>query len=202
MMTRRSLPSLLARSTAFLAVSGALAGNGCARNEVVVGVDLLSFVDAEEQAGPYVAPPGLITPPDAIEPQAITLPEGLAGVIAIERVDLSFAIEFTGDPQSGDGEVEVRLYIAAGDSTQGGSDVYQTAPIHTGTTALGGGTTTTHIGTVVATEENGLIDIFESGELLFGLALVYDATGSPVPVFGQWTIRKIDGTVTGTGDVF
>jgi hypothetical protein len=182
-----------------LALAGALALAGCGANEVAVNVDLLSFIDPQEQTGPYVAPPGVVTPPDPIEPQAISLIEGLANSVVMERVDLSFTLDFTGDPGTGDGTAEVRFYFADSDS---GLTIYQTAPVYTGVVALRGGTTTQLASTFAATQENGLLARFQSGEFVFGMAMVYDASGSLQPLGGTWVIRRIDAMVVGTGDVF
>ncbi len=195
-------PTGIAVDAAIAAIAILLTVAGCGNNEVVLHVDILSFVAPEEQTGAYVAPPGLVTPPQTIEPQAIALPEGVAGVMAMERIEIDFGIDFAADAQSGDGSVEVRLYLAGADSAQGGSGVYQTVPVYTGTANLQAGTTTQHTGQIVATEGNGLLRIFEGGELTLGLALVYDASGAAVPVNGQWTLRRINALVRGRGQAF
>lgn len=199
-MRRTSRPQL--SIFAPFAVAAALAFAGCGDNEVLVNVDILSFIDADQQSGDYAAPPGLVMPPLAIEPQAITLPEGLAGAIDMTRLELSFSMDFAGDAQSGEGLAEIRLYIAPSDSGLVGSDVYQTEPVYTGVVALGTGTTTTHTGLVEANEANDLLSIFEGGGFLLGIAFVIDTSASLDPVSGRWTIRRMEALVAGTGDVF
>jgi len=187
--------------TPTLALTVAIALTGCGANEVVVSVNLLSFIDPEEQTGPYAAPPGVILPPETIEPQTISLVEGLPNAVNMERVELTFSIDFAGDPSTGDGTAEVRLYFADPDSGNG-SAVYQTQPVYTGVATLTGGTTTQLSSTFEATQANGLLPLFQSGQFSFGMAIVYDASGSIDPVVGTWTLTRIDAVVVGTGDVF
>lgn len=189
------------RHAVCLAMLALAALPGCGDNEVTVGVDVKSFVDPEAQGGDYLVPGGLRLPPVTIEPQPVTLVDGLAEVVDMERVDVSFALDFAGRAGSGAGTVEVRLYFAD-PAAGGGSAVYQTAPVYTGTASLAGGTTATLAGTFEATAANGLLPLFRGGELDFGLALVFDATGSVEPLAGRWDIARVDAVVLGTGNVF
>jgi hypothetical protein len=184
-----------------LAAAGTLALTGCGANDVAVNVNLLSFVDPGEQTGVYAAPPGVVLPPETIEPQTISLVEGLAHSVNMERVELTFSIDFASDPQAGDGTSEVRLYFADPDSGNG-SAVYQTEPVYTGVATLRGGTTTTLAATLEATQGTRLLDLFQSGEFIFGISLAVDASGSLEPVTGAWTLTRVDAVVVGTGDVF
>jgi hypothetical protein len=189
------------RHAVCLAMLALAALPGCGDNEVTVDVDVLSFVDPEEQGGDYLVPGGLRLPPLTIEPQPVTLLDGLAEVVVMERVDVSFALAFAGAAGSGAGTVEVRLYFAD-PAAGGGSAVYQTAPVYTGTASLTGGTTATLTGTIEATAANGLLALFQRGGLDFGMALIFDATGSVEPLQGEWDLTRIDAVVLGTGDIF
>jgi hypothetical protein len=189
-------------SLAALVAAGALLAAGCGTNDVAVSVDVLSFVDEEERGASYAAPPGVRVPPATIEPQSILLVEGLADGMNMVEVELSFRIDFTGEPATGSGNAEVELYLADPDAGDGGSAVYQTTPIYSGSLAVSGGQTARLEDTITASEVNGLLPLFQSGRLVFGLALAFDATGSSETVVGQWQIQTIDALIMGRGDIF
>jgi hypothetical protein len=169
---------------------------------VAVSVDVLSFVDDEARSAAYAAPGGLELPPVTIEPQEIVLIEGLADGMVMARVELSFAVDFAGTPGSGEGTADVELYFADPDAGTGGSAVYQTTPVFTGSVPLSGGTTAQLADTFEATAANGLLDLFQSGRLVFGLAITFDASGSIDPVAGDWELTAIDALIVGNGDIF
>jgi hypothetical protein len=178
----------------------AFALGGCGSNEVAVTVDMLSFVPAADRSADYLIPPGVLAPPQAIDPQLITLGESLAERVNMERVALNFVVEFVGAEGTGAGSAEVALYLAAPDSSSLTAAFYQRPPIYTGHLDVAGGTTRVLAGAFEATAENGLLGVFQGGDFALGLTIAFDASASPSPLAGRWTIRQIDALVLGQTD--
>ncbi len=196
---RRGEPAW-ARSALTAVLGAGLILGGCSGNDVAVTVDLLSFVPAEDRTGTYDAPSGVRLPPTTIEPQLVTLGEALAERVEMERVQLNFVIEFDGDAGSGSGTADVALYLVEPDSTSLTAALYENAPVYTGRADIVGGATRALSGMLEATAENGLLPLFQGGDVVLGIAITFDATNSQVPITGEWTIRQIDALVLGHTD--
>ncbi len=182
-----------------LGAAGLLLG-GCGGNEVAVTVDLLSFVPAASRSDDYMIPPGVFTPPVALEPQLVTLGESLAERVDMERVAVNFVVDFEGEAASGAGSAEVALYLAALDSTSLSNAIYQSPPIYTGRLDVAAGTRRVLTGALEATAENGLLPMFQGGDFVLGITISFDASAATAPLSGQWTIQQIDALILGRTD--
>jgi hypothetical protein len=186
------------RRPTWLVVALLLGSLGCGQREVVMEVDLLSFLAAGETVERhYDLPAGTVLgDPQTIEPRTIELVQGLDEVVQVASVELSVELRFAN--QSGSGTARVKLY-ATGDRGEGFPFVYDTAPVAELVVGLGHGNIIERTAVVHSAGTPTLIPTFESRSLVLGLAVFMDALGSEEPLTGAWSLTRLGALVTGDG---
>ncbi len=106
------------RRIAFLfALAGlALGPAGCGDRNMILTVNLLSFIPPADRSGAYgPIPAGLVATSVDLVDQEVTLLPGLSSTVDVESASLRIAMRF--ENQTGSASGHVRIYLAPSDST-------------------------------------------------------------------------------------
>ena len=184
-----------ARGAAALVLAATLLG-GCATAGVLIEIDLSSFMDAAARAAvTYRVPSGTTgAEPLAIEPQVVALPEGLAGLLRVDDVELELGLDV--DNLGNACTVRVQLYLAPADD--GATYVYATTPVLDVTRTLAA-TERRSLQLASGTDDDGRLPaLFAGGALAIGLAVTVDASATPGgSARGSWRLEVLRATVRG-----
>ncbi len=172
---------------------------GCATNDVIVGVDILSFVDESElRPQSYTVPAGAATPePLTIEPQTVQLVDGLGGMVSMAAIELNLGARLNNT--TGAGDATIQLYLASGGEEA--PHVYDTEPIYEGPVTLTAGGVEELSATVHSADRPDLLQLFDDGVLVLGVAVSLDASESPEDLSGTWRLTAMDAEVTGSTEL-
>lgn len=168
-----------ARRVPILSLLTALLVLGCGASRIIVNVDVVSFM-VEADANPtygedFPIPPGLPPVSLRVGPSTVEIPEGLGEVTEILDADLDFRASV--DNQTGSGELEVRLFLAAE-----GDDLFAQGPAATFHLTLAPGAVDVVEERVVLTEPAR--SLLADATLQFGYELKVDGSGSSENLLG------------------
>ena len=183
-----TLPS--ARATLVLGALGAVVFlAGCGDRDLILRIDLLSFLDPGERTTHYgPIPPALGDTVTVISSRRVNLLPGLQDVTVVRAVTLELAAEIRN--QTGSGSGTIGLYISGP-----GSDpfVADTSPLVVPFAVAGADTDTVSV-TLAGDQE--LAELFTGKEAELGIRAAIQSGIGPAPLEGDLVLTRILAIVT------
>lgn len=176
-----------------LVLASALAG--CGARNLVLRVDILSFLSADERTAHYgPVPPGIVDSVDVVSGRRLNLLPGLEDVTDVTDVELQVAAVVNNLTGSGTGRIAVYLSAAGTDPFAADS-----TPI-IGTFAVNGAMSDT-IETIVVGDDE-LAALFTAKEAQLGIRVTLDSGAGLQPLEGDVVLTRLHAIVTARQAVF
>jgi hypothetical protein len=182
--SRPAAPLLLA-----LVLALGLAGAGCGDRNLILRVDLLSFLDPSETQGHYgPVPGGLSDSVTIVAARRVDLLPGLSDVTIVRDVALHIAGEFRN--QTGSGSGTIKIYLSGP-----GTDPFtaDTSPIVVPFAVAGADTDSVAL---VIDGVSELAGLFTGLEAQMGLRLTLTSDLGPEPLEGDFQLTQLLAVVT------
>lgn len=174
--------------TAALLLLLPLSLSGCGDRNLVLTVNLLSFLDPAQRTEAYgPLPPNVALNNVDVASQEVNLLEGLGDAVDVESASLRLGVRF--ENASGSAIGSLRVYIAPADS----ADPYSVPPIADVPVTLTPGDTI-HVATEVASS-TALAEALTQSRARVAVRLSVDTTGSSAPLQGVETIEELTAIV-------
>lgn len=179
-MRRSAISALLLALPALLA--------GCGDGSLIIGVDILSYLDPGERAMSYSVPGGMAATDADVASKGLNLLPGVEDATAVSSATLQLGASF--DHQSGDATGVLRLYMAPSDTT----DPFTTAPIDSVPVTLVPGNVTNVTKEITS---DALANALVGNTARVGIRVTFDTTATPVleTAAGTVTITQLTATV-------
>jgi hypothetical protein len=171
-------------ATLLLLTGLALGLPGCGDRNLILTVNLLSFVDASERSQPYgPIPPGIALASSDLVTQDVDLAKGLGDAVDVESASLKVGARF--ENQTGSATGHLLLYIAPGDS----DSAFSVPPIADIPVTLAPNDTT-EIATEIASSP-ALAAALTQSRAKIGVRISVDTTGSLAVLQGTETLEEL-----------
>lgn len=173
------------RIATLLVLTGlALGLPGCGDRNLILTVNLLSFLDASEHSQAYgPIPPGLSLASFDVATQDVNLAKGLGDAVDVQSASLKVGARF--ENQTGSASGHLLLYIAPGDS----DSAFSVPPIADIPVTLVPNDTT-QIATEIASSP-ALAAALTQSRAKIGVRISVDTTGSPAVLQGTETLEEL-----------
>ena len=165
---------------------------GCGDKNLILRVDLLSFLDPATTQGHYGPIPGGITDSATVADVSVNLVPGISSVTTVESADIDVAAEFRNLTGSGGGTVRVYFSDAA-------TDPLTTPPIVVPVTLFPDSTTTVEL--TVAGDPR-IANLFTGESLRMALRLVLSSGAGPDSLEGDAVLTRLRAVVVAGQAVF
>jgi hypothetical protein len=167
---------------------------GCGDRNLILTVDILSFLDPSAKTTAYgPIPPGLPSTSVDVVSDSLNLLQGIGDVTRVVTASLRIGASF--DNQTGSANGNFLLYIAPGDS----ADPFTTPPIASIPVSLLPGQVT-NVNTEVSSSP-ALAAALTQDRAKFGLRLTFDTSGSAGFVQGTETLTELKAIVVTKKDL-
>jgi hypothetical protein len=192
---RPGFPPVRSALVAVAAIALAAVLAGCGNKNLILRVDLLSFLDAGEQASHYgPLPGGLADSIEVVSGRRLNLLPGLQDVTAVTDVQLEVGAVVNNQTGAGTGRIAVYL-------SPEGTDPFttDTSPI-VGTFAVNGAMSDT-IETITVGDAE-LAALFTAKQVQIGIRVSLDSAVGPTPLEGDVVLTRLRAIVTARDAVF
>jgi len=161
-----------------------LALPGCGDRNLILTVDLLSFLAPADRTVPYgPIPPGVTGADVDVASQEVNLLEGLGDAVDVESASLRIGVRF--ENQTGSATGSLRIYIAPGDS----ADPFGVPPLANLPVTLAPNDTTRVETEIDSSPE--LAAALTQSRAKIGVRISFDTTGSVAPLQGVETSEEL-----------
>ena len=168
---------------------------GCGDKSLIIRVDLLTFLTADEKESHYgPVPPGISDSVEVVQSRRLNLLPGLDGVSTVTDVQVEVGAIIANLTGSGSGRIAVHLSPAGTDPF-----VADSTPV-VGTFTVNGAMADT-IETIVVGDAE-LAELFTGKEAQIGIRLVLDSGVGVQPLEGDITLTTLRAVVTAKEAVF
>ncbi len=192
---RSRRPNKAARFVLLACALTAMVAVGCGDKSLIVRVDLLTFLTADEQNAHYgPVPPGISDSVDVVQSRRLNLLPGLDDVSTVTDVQVEVGAIITNLTGSGTGRIAVYLSPADTDPF-----VTDSTPV-VGTFTVNGAMADT-IETIVVGDAE-LAELFTGKEAQIGIRLVLDSGVGLAPMEGDIQLTTLRAVVTAKEAVF
>ena len=178
--------------TVLAALAAALLLAGCGGHNVIVRIDILSFMDPssrQQNFGPIpAAPGGLVTGETKLLDQSFNLVQGLSDAVNIQSVSVD--VGGTVNTFTGSGEDTVRVYLS-----DPATDPLTTTPFIVQTLALTSGSATPITATLA--DDPRVNALFSQRQIRVGVTFSLRGPTSGAALSGQLTLTRLVGIIVG-----
>lgn len=186
-MTSRFSRILLASATC----AGALLLASCGNRNLVLDVDVLSYLDPSETQfdyGPVPAVPGglYIGEQALVRDQSVNLVDNVSNVARVTSVSLELAVQWA--DSTGSGTDTLRIYMS-----DVNTDPLLTSPVFTQAVTLAPGVTDTASAVIAGNAR--VLDLFAQRKMRLAITTAYRGPSSGAPLAGDARIQRIHAIV-------
>jgi hypothetical protein len=166
---------------------------GCGAKNLILRVDLLSFLDPSETQGHYGPVPGGLSDSLTIAAdRSIDLVPGISSVTVVKSADLEIVGEFRNDTGTGSGTVKIYLSDPA-------TDPLTTTPIVVPVTLAPATTDTVSISLA---GDPRIAALFTEEAMRLAIKLTLTSAAGPDPIEGDFVLTRLRAIVIAGQDVF
>lgn len=180
------------RALAFALLVAGVVAAGCGDHQLILHVDILSFLSPSETSGHYGPIPGGVRDSVTIVSRSLDLLPGINDITSVTDVQVTAAAEFAN--QTGSGTATVKVYVSPA-----GTDPFtaDTTPIVVPIT-LAPATTDTASVTIAGDRE--LAGLFLGDKAQLGIRVTFDSAPGPA-LEGDFRLITLSAVVTARQDV-
>jgi hypothetical protein len=159
---------------------------GCGDRNLILNIDVLSYIDPSDRVVPVAAPPGVDATVTVVDNQSVSMLEGLSDVASVQTVTLTMGALAV--DSLGSGTVTVRVYLS-----DEATDPLTTTPVLEQTATLSPGTTDTLSATVDG--DARVAELFSRKQMRASITATVHPTDPLSALIGRLVLTRLDAVV-------